>query len=100
MIVAIDVGNTTTEIGLIDAEQQIRERFRISSLPRTTDELGLQILQLLGSRGVPPDAVDGAIICSVVPSLQYTVEKACRRYLEDEPLVVGRKLKTGKETRP
>jgi type III pantothenate kinase len=38
--------------------------------------------------------VDGAIISSVVPSVLYSFEKACLRYLDVEALVVGRKLRT------
>jgi type III pantothenate kinase len=97
-ILVIDVGNTNTVLGLIDGEQ-IVHTWRISTLPRTTDELGALILQLLAHRSVEPSTIRGAICSSVVPSQVYTVEKACRRYLDATCLIVGRKLKTGMRIR-
>jgi type III pantothenate kinase len=97
-VLVIDVGNTNTVLGLMDGSQ-IVHTWRISTLPRTTDELGVMILQLLGHRNVQPASISGAICSSVVPSQVYTVEKACRRYLDLACLVVGRKLKTGMRIR-
>ena len=93
-ILVIDVGNTNTVLGLM-AGREVVHTWRISTLPRTTDELGVLLLQLLAHRGVGAGDVEGAICASVVPSLVYTVEKACRRYLDVAALVVGRRLKTG-----
>lgn len=94
MVLVIDIGNTNTVLGLMDGEQ-VRHTFRISSAARTTDELGCLLMQLFAHRGLTSASVAGAIISSVVPSLLYTVEKACRLYLEVDPLVVGRRLRTG-----
>jgi len=94
VILAIDVGNTNTVLGLLEAEV-VQHTFRISTVERTTDELGLLIRDLFAHRGVELGRVSGAIISSVVPSVVYSFEKACRRYLNLTPLVVGRKLKTG-----
>ncbi|HHO51193.1 MAG TPA: type III pantothenate kinase [Deltaproteobacteria bacterium] len=94
MVLVIDVGNTNTMLGLLD-EQRIVQTWRISTVARTTDELGGLLLQLLANRGAGPSDVDGAICCCVVPSLVYTVEKACLRYLSVECLRVGRGIKTG-----
>ncbi len=98
MLLVIDIGNTNTVLGMLEG-QAVREHLRISTVARTTDELGLLLLQLLGHRGVPVSAIDGAIVSSVVPSMLYTIDKACRRYLDVEHLVVGRKLKTGMKIR-
>ncbi|MEQ1502728.1 MAG: type III pantothenate kinase [Myxococcota bacterium] len=97
-ILVIDVGNTNTVLGLVDGDK-ILYTWRISTLPRTTDELGALILQLLAHRGVEPGWITGAICSSVVPSQVYTIEKACRRYLDANCLIVGRKLKTGMRIR-
>jgi len=43
--------------------------------------------------------IHGVIISTVVPSVLYEVQKACRRYLNCEAMVVGRKLKTGIKVR-
>jgi type III pantothenate kinase len=99
VLLVIDVGNTNTVLGLIDGDD-IVHTFRISTaVNRATDEYGLIYLQLLGLHGLGAPDVDGGIISSVVPSVLYSMEKACRRYLDIQPLVVGRKLKTGMKVR-
>lgn len=99
MILVIDVGNTNIVVGLMEG-QEVRHTFRISTQDRTTDELGALLLQLLSHRKVDPGALSGCIVSSVVPTAVYTVEKACRRYLGVEPLILGRdRLKTGMNVR-
>ncbi|HMV70461.1 MAG TPA: type III pantothenate kinase [Myxococcota bacterium] len=93
MLLVIDVGNTNTVLGLMD-DMEVRAQVRMTTRPRTTDEVGIFMLQALAHRGVTPDDVSGAIISSVVPTVLYELQKACRRYLRCEPLVVGRNLKT------
>lgn len=99
MLLVIDVGNTNTVLGLMDGAV-VQETFRISSIPRSTDEFGVLTLQMLAHRGYDAESVGGAILSSVVPSLVYSVEKACRRYLEVGLIIVGRdKLKTAMNVR-
>ncbi len=98
VILVIDVGNTNSVLGVMDG-QTLKAQIRISTIERATDELGILMLQLLAHRGFVPSDMDGAIISSVVPTVLYAFEKACTRYLDVEPLVVGRKLKTGIKVR-
>lgn len=98
MLLVIDVGNTNTVLGLLDGERVVHT-FRISTIPRTTDELGLLMVQLLAHHGHRTSDIHGAICGSVVPSVVYTIEKACRRYIGVECLMVGRKLRTGMKVR-
>lgn len=94
MILVVDVGNTNTVLGLLEGTE-VRHTFRITTMPRTTDELGVLLLTLLQHRGIAAGVIEGAICSSVVPSVVYTIEKAIRRYLGLELLIVGRRLKTG-----
>ncbi|NOY26888.1 MAG: type III pantothenate kinase [Oligoflexia bacterium] len=98
MLLVIDVGNTNTVIGALDGSR-IAQRWRISTVMRTTDEVGLLALDLLGHRQVPVDDIHGVAISCVVPSLLYNLEKACRRYLNVDAVVVGRGMKTGMRVR-
>lgn len=98
MLLVIDVGNTNTVLGLLDGERVV-QTFRISTVMRTTDELGVLLIQLLAHQGYGAKDVHGAICGSVVPSVVYTVDKACRRYLDVDCLMVGRKIKTGMKVR-
>ena len=94
MILVVDVGNTNTVLGLLTG-QEVHSTFRITTQPRTTDELGMLMLSLFQHRGVSIEEIQGAIISTVVPSVLWETERAIRRYLHREPLVVGKKLKTG-----
>jgi len=98
MLLVIDVGNTNTVLGLLEG-QEVKQTFRISTVSRTTDELGVLFLQLLRHYDLGSDDVQGAICGSVVPSVVYTIEKAIRRYLKVECMMVGRRLKTGMRVR-
>ena len=98
MLLVIDVGNTNTVIGALDGDRVVR-RWRVSTAPRTTDEFGLLLLQLLGHRGMKPADLHGVVVSCVVPSVLYAIEKATRRYLELDSIVVGRGLKTGMRVR-
>jgi len=98
MILVIDVGNTNTVLGLMDG-LEVRTTFRVSTIARTTDEFGILMLQLFAHKGLSVSDIHGVIISTVVPSVLYEVQKACRRYLNCEAMVVGRKLKTGIKVR-
>ncbi len=98
MLLVIDVGNTNMVFGAM-VEFEVKHRWRISTESRTTDEMGLLLLQLLKHKGLTQKDIKGACISCVVPSLLYTVEKACRRYLKLEPLVVGKGVRTGMRVR-
>ena len=93
MILVVDVGNTNTVLGLMEGPK-VLHTFRITTAARTTDELGVLMLQMFRHEGIGPGMIEGAICSSVVPSVVYTVEKAVRRYLDVSCLMVGR-LKTG-----
>ena len=94
MILVVDVGNTNTVFGLVD-KRKVVHRWRISTLPRTTDELGVLMTQLMRERGRSAVDVQGAIVSCVVPSVLFNLEKACSTYFGCTALVVGRKLRTG-----
>lgn len=94
MFLAVDVGNSHTLFGVMEGEAVI-ETFRLTTARRSTDELGVLLLTLLQHRGIRPPDLAGAIASCVVPNVLYGLEKAIRRYLDIDVLVVGRGLKTG-----
>jgi type III pantothenate kinase len=84
-----DVGNTNSVLGLYDGAEMI-EHWRIATLAdRTTDELGVLLVSLFATRGVRPEDISAAICATVVPPLVHTTRRACRRYLDVEPLFVS-----------
>jgi type III pantothenate kinase len=98
MLLVVDVGNTNIVFGLMNG-LEVLHTWRLSTVARTTDELGVLLLQLLMHDGYGKGSVTGCIISTVVPSQLYTIEKAVRRYLDVEAMVVGRGLKTGVKVR-
>ncbi len=98
MILGIDVGNTNTVIGAMDG-LEVAHLWRVTTKVRTTDEFGLALLQLLQHQDIDKTDVEGVAVCCVVPSVLYAIEKASRRYLDCEVLVVGRGIKTGMKVR-
>lgn len=98
MLLVIDVGNTNTVLGAL-AGDQVVERWRVTTKPRTTDEMGLLLLQLLKHRDLSANDVSGVCISCVVPTVLYAIEKASRRYLKVDAVVIGRGARTGMRVR-
>ncbi len=95
MLLTIDVGNTNITVGVFDKEE-LKLTFRLmTNAPRTSDEFGLSMLELLGLNGVNRDDIEGVIISSVVPQVMHSLIGAVERYLECKPLIVGPGVKTG-----
>jgi type III pantothenate kinase len=95
MLLAIDVGNTQTHIGMFRGEE-LAESWRLATVHETTgDELATLLVNLLALRKLSLDDVDAAILSSVVPHLTPEYERLAQRYLKGRMLVVGPHLKTG-----
>ena len=90
MLLAVDVGNTQTVLGLFDGAE-LREQWRLATeRERTGDELGVLLHGLLDA-----DAVDGICLSSTVPTLVREWQGLAERWLEAPLLVVGPGTKTG-----
>ena len=88
MILVFDVGNSETTIGLFNGEM-LRGHWRIiTSVPRTADEYGVLIGNLLQRGGYDTDRIDGVSIGSVVPVVTGPLLEACARYLPASSSVV------------
>src|SRR5436190_2556619 len=95
MLLAIDLGNTQTHIGMFRGDE-LAEGWRLATVRETTgDELATLMANLLELRGLTLDDVDAAILSSVVPQLTPEYERLAERYLNGRMLVVGPHLKTG-----
>ncbi len=95
MLLTIDIGNTNITLGLYQGEQ-LGPRWRLATAyEHMPDEYGLQLVGLLSHAGFTPADLEGAILASVVPPLTGKLVEACRRYLQQDPLVVDAGVKTG-----
>ena len=98
MLLVMDVGNTTTVVGIFDGEK-LTAHWRLSSILHTSDELGIYLLTLLGTKGLGPEGIDGAVFASVVPPLDLPVSEAIRNFLGVEALKVDAFTDIGMEIR-
>jgi type III pantothenate kinase len=95
MLLAIDVGNTNTVLGVFDQDDLIAH-WRLSTLTdRTADELGILLLSLLEKGGIERGEISRASVACVVPSLLGPLDEACRELLGTRPLVVRPGIRTG-----
>ena len=102
MLLTIDIGNTTTSLGLFeetankDNTYNLLHRWDIStSLNNTPDEYGSTISNLIGINGYTVEHIKSTSICSVVPSITSTFTKMSEFYFNCSPLVIGTGIKTG-----
>ncbi|MDQ4039906.1 MAG: type III pantothenate kinase [Actinomycetota bacterium] len=91
MLLAIDVGNTQTVLGLFD-RTQIVHSWRVSTDPRaTSDELALTICGLLDEK-----SVTGVVACSTVPPVRREIVQMLDRNFTHLPsIVIGPGVRTG-----
>ena len=95
MLLAIDIGNTNIKYGVFESDKLIAS-FRVSSrLSRTADEYGSVLVNLLATSGINKKDIDGVIISSVIPSLNYTICHMCEYFFGIAPMMIGPGVKTG-----
>ena len=95
MIICIDIGNTNIKYAIYDKDE-LKFSFRVATdFKKTSDEYGAQLTGMLTAQGVKAGVITGGIVSSVVPTLDYTIDKMCSLYLHIEPLHIAPGLKSG-----
>ena len=95
MFICIDIGNTNIKYAIYDKDD-LKVSFRVSTdFKRTSDEYGEQIIGMLDIKGIKAKDITGGIVSSVVPSLDYTIDKMCEVYFGIQPLHIAPGLKSG-----
>jgi len=99
MLLAIDVGNTNTVLGLyrFDGEKpELGAHWRVTThRTQTADEYGVLFVNLFEMNGMATSQVNHIIISSVVPPVDSTLRQVCQDYFHIEPLFVEPGIKTG-----
>ena len=95
MIICIDVGNTNIKYAIYDNDV-LKFSFRVETdFKKTSDEYGSQLVNMLKIKEISTKEIEGGIISSVVPSLDYTIDRMCDLYLGVSPLHIAPGLKSG-----
>ena len=95
MILTLDIGNTNIKTALFEGAE-MAHYWRIStSLSKTSDEYGILLMNMFAHEGVKPEEVEGIVISSVVPTINFTIEHMCQNYFHMQPMMVAPGIKTG-----
>lgn len=100
MLLAIDVGNTNTVLGLYafeaDHPTTLAAHWRVTThRTQTADEYGVLFVNLFQMNGLAPSQVTHIIISSVVPPVDSTLRRVCETYFNIQPLFIEPGIKTG-----
>ncbi len=95
MLLAIDIGNTETTLGVFEGEGLRATWHTATVIHRTADEQAALLSNLLDSQGLDSNDIKGVALCSVVPPLTAIYEEMLRRYFNISPMVVRAGVKTG-----
>jgi type III pantothenate kinase len=95
MLLTIDIGNTTTVLGVFRETELVAHWRLTTARQQTVDEYGILTRDLFTLAGLDPAVIDGVIISSVVPPLNSTLEEMTDRYLGVRALFVEPGVKTG-----
>ncbi len=95
MLLVIDVGNTNIVVGAFEGDNLIKN-WRISTdYKKSSDEIGMTLSFLLSHNNIDTNKIDDVIISSVVPQMMFSLERAVKRYIGTEPIVISSDMKTG-----
>lgn len=95
MLLAFDVGNTNTVLGVF-RDGELIENWRIQTdSNKSTDEYGMLVHQLFSHAGLREEDVEDVIISTVVPALMYTLQHLAVKYFNKRAIVIGPGIKTG-----
>lgn len=95
MIFIMDVGNTNIKTALFEGAE-MKQYWRVSTnRVYTSDEYGMILNGLFRHAGLEMSCVEGIIMSSVVPTINFTLEHMCKDYFGLTPMVVAPGIKTG-----
>jgi type III pantothenate kinase len=88
VLLAIDIGNTQTVLGLFDGDE-VERTWRIATYDtRTADELAVVLASLLAQHPDGPATVTGIALLSTVPAALHEMRQMCQRSYASVPTVV------------
>jgi type III pantothenate kinase len=94
MLLALDVGNTNTALGVFHEKDLVANWRLTTARDQTIDEYGILTRDLFTLAGLESRAITGVIISSVVPPLNSTLAEMSHRYFHQKALFVEPGIKT------
>lgn len=95
MILTLDIGNTNIKTALFEGDEMLNY-WRISTnRSMSSDEYGMLMHNLFAFNDRKMGNVEGIVMSSVVPTINFTIDHMCRNYFGMAPMMVGPGVKTG-----
>lgn len=95
MLLAMDIGNSNLKVALFRGSELVNYWRVSTNNSYSSDEYGIILDGMFRHAGRNTVEVDGIIVSSVVPTINYTIDHMCREYFKHEPMFVGPGIKTG-----
>lgn len=95
MLLTIDIGNTNTALGVYEGEDLIAHWRMATAQYRTADEYGVLAREMFAVAGLAHENIDGIIIASVVPTLNFTFKEMSRKYFAHDAVFVDDNIDMG-----
>ena len=95
MIFTLDIGNTNIKTALFNGPDIVKYWRVSTNKMNTSDEYGILLTSLFRNEGMDPAQVEGIIISSVVPTINFTIEHMLQNYFGITPMMVVPGVKTG-----
>ncbi len=95
MLMVVDAGNTNIVFAVHDGEDWVGTWRIATDDQRTSDEYAVWLLTLFNIAGIKREAIDRAVIGTVVPAALYHLRRLCREYFDVEPLIARSQLDWG-----
>ena len=95
MILVVDVGNTNITYGVFDGDELVSTFRMMSKTPRTSDEYGIMIREMLKKNDIDRLEIEGICVASVVPNIMHSLLGGLSKYVNESILSVGAGIKTG-----
>lgn len=95
MILTLDVGNTQITGGLFEDDRLVLQFRRTTAVGNSSDEIGLFLRSVIRENGFHWQKIQRIGVCSVVPSINYSLSSALNKYFNKEALFIQAGIKTG-----
>ena len=95
MILVMDIGNTNIKAAVFDGERLVQKWRCATNLTMTSDQYGITMADLFRYHRLDMRCVEGIMISSVVPTINFTIEHMCKDYFGMEPRFLVPGIKTG-----
>jgi type III pantothenate kinase len=95
MLLALDVGNTNTVLGVFREDKLIANWRLTTARDQTVDEYGILTRELFTLARIDPREINAVIISSVVPPLNETLEGMAERYFGLRAVFIEPGIETG-----